>query len=212
MQRQCPSSLPFARVMDEVLEDSFFGPLARPGFGLIGETLFAPRFPRPAPSMRLDIDEDAHGMHIVADLPGFRKEDIRVELKGRNLTISANTSSESSDPENNTDAASEQSTASTSVSTSKPAVVDSTEEGDEVDTAEPTEKQQGQVQSAPSQRKRRNVLRAERYHGHVERRIQLPKHIDEAAITAKHQDGLLCVTIPKAAPPSAPQPRLISLQ
>ncbi|OHX18836.1 heat-shock protein Hsp20 [Chromobacterium amazonense] len=40
-------------------------------------------------------------------------------------------------------------------------------------------------------------LRSERYHGMVSRSFQLPQDIDRDAASAKYENGVLCLTLPK---------------
>src|SRR5690606_5830866 len=42
-----------------------------------------------APEMRVDVKEDADSYAVVAELPGVNKEDIHVNIDGRNISISA---------------------------------------------------------------------------------------------------------------------------
>lgn len=47
--------------------------------------------------MRTDIKETDGGFELVIDLPGFKKDDVQAELKDGQLTITAQTQSESED-------------------------------------------------------------------------------------------------------------------
>jgi HSP20 family protein len=47
-----------------------------------------------APSIRLDISEDDKNYMVEADLPGFKKEDIKVSIDGNQVTVSAETKEE----------------------------------------------------------------------------------------------------------------------
>ena len=53
------------------------------------------------------------------------------------------------------------------------------------------------------------VLRSERYVGKVSRSFQLPQEIEEAKVTAKYNDGVLELSLPKKA---ATQARRITIQ
>ena len=53
------------------------------------------------------------------------------------------------------------------------------------------------------------VLRTERYFGKVSRSFQLAQEIDEAQVTARYNDGVLELTLPKKA---ATQARRITIQ
>jgi HSP20 family protein len=47
------------------------------------------------------------------------------------------------------------------------------------------------------ERKDDKVLRSERYFGSVSRSFQLPQEVDSAACTAKYENGVLILTLPK---------------
>jgi HSP20 family protein len=47
-----------------------------------------------APSIRLDISEDEKNYMVEADLPGIKKEDIKVSIEGNQVTVSAETKQE----------------------------------------------------------------------------------------------------------------------
>ncbi len=42
-----------------------------------------------APELRMDVTEDEKAYHVKAEIPGVSKEDIRVEIDGNNVAISA---------------------------------------------------------------------------------------------------------------------------
>lgn len=59
------------------------------------------RFPRPVarnlpevPEMRMDVVEDEKGYRVKAEIPGVRKEDIKVSIEGNQVSISAETKKE----------------------------------------------------------------------------------------------------------------------
>lgn len=59
-------------------------------FARLQSQLFAPRSNGHAPQdfrLSVDIYEDANGVHIKADLPGIKKEDLKLEIENRVLTI-----------------------------------------------------------------------------------------------------------------------------
>ena len=65
--------------------DAFFNNIAQPA-------------PKMAPGlMRTDIKETNEAFELVVDLPGFKKEDVKAELKEGYLTITASTNTESED-------------------------------------------------------------------------------------------------------------------
>ena len=48
-----------------------------------------------APRMRIDVTENGDGYRVKADLPGVKKEDIKVNIDGNQVSISAETTSQS---------------------------------------------------------------------------------------------------------------------
>ncbi len=98
------------------------------------------------PAFRTDIRDMGESYVLEAELPGFKKEDITLDLKDGILTISAEHS-------------------------------DSKEEKDE----------------------RGSYIRRERRWGSFSRSFDVTG-IDEAAITAKYDNGVLCLELPKAKP------------
>ena len=66
-----------------------------------------------------------------------------------------------------------------------------------------------EVKREPEQKDGERVVRSERYFGNVSRTFVLPVEIDEAASNAKYEDGVLTLTLAKAA---AAQPRKLTIQ
>ncbi len=56
------------------------------------------------------------------------------------------------------------------------------------------------------------VRRVERSHGHFLRSFALPPNVDEGAIKAALDKGVLRVTIPKVPAPPKPEPKQIDIQ
>lgn len=111
-----------------------------------------------APSMRVDVRENAESYLIDAELPGLRKEDIQVNIEGDSVTIVAERSQ------------------------AKPAEDAHTEE---------------------------RVLRSERNYGRYSRSFRLQQEVDEERAQARYLDGVLSLSLPKKALPSA---RKLSIQ
>lgn len=81
-------------IFGENLLDDFFGDFARPAAN-------AARFSTPVNNvMRTDIKETKTGYDIDIDLPGYKKEDVKAELKEGYLTISAQTKQENDSKDN----------------------------------------------------------------------------------------------------------------
>ena len=95
-------------------------------------------------AFRTDIRDEGNQFVLEAELPGFRKEDIHLELKDGILTISA-------------------------------------------------------TRSADSQEKKGGYIRRERKYGAFSRSFDV-SGINESAISAAYNDGVLTLTLPKEAP------------
>ena len=67
---------------NEIVDDFFKGFLVRPVAYGRGEAVNAPR-------LNVDVTEKSGAYVVTADLPGVRKEDIRVEIDGAQVTLSA---------------------------------------------------------------------------------------------------------------------------
>lgn len=80
-------------IFGENLFDDFFDDFARPARNAV-------RYNTPASNvMRTDIKESENGFELDIDLPGYRKEDMKVELRDGYLTISAQTGGDSGEKE-----------------------------------------------------------------------------------------------------------------
>ena len=81
--------------LGENLFDEFFGDFVRPERRTVKCT-------SPATSvMRTDVKENDEGYELHIDLPGYKKEDVKAELKDGNLTISASRNAESDEKDDN---------------------------------------------------------------------------------------------------------------
>ena len=81
---------PLNSIFGESLFDDIFGDFTRPANNLV-------RYNAPAPSvMKTDIKESDAGYELEIDLPGYRKENVKAELKEGYLTISAESRQENS--------------------------------------------------------------------------------------------------------------------
>ncbi|MGN1187276.1 MAG: Hsp20/alpha crystallin family protein [Lachnospiraceae bacterium] len=73
----------------ENLLDDFFGVPSFSGFSTVQNV------------MHTDVKEDDNGYEITMNLPGFKKEDVKGELKDGYLTVSANTNSSNDSKDSN---------------------------------------------------------------------------------------------------------------
>ena len=95
--------------------------------------------------IRMDVSEKDNAYVVHADMPGVKKEDIKIEIDGNEVSISAET------------------------------------------------KNQKEVKDGD------RVLRSERYYGKVSRSFTLASEVDEAAASAKYENGVLELALPKKA-------------
>jgi len=124
---------------NDLVDDIFKGFLVRPvGYEGRGEVL---------PRMKVDVAEKNGAYVVKGELPGVKKEDIRVSVDGAQVTLEAEVRQE---------------------------------------------------KTASDER----VLHTERSYGKVSRVFTLPQEVDEAAVEARFQDGVLELQLPKkqAAP------------
>ena len=82
-------------IFGENLFDEFFEDFARPAKRVV-------KYNNPTPTvMRTDVKESDGGYELHIELPGYKKEDVRAELKDGNLTISATTRTENEEKDQN---------------------------------------------------------------------------------------------------------------
>lgn len=97
------------------------------------------------PRINLDVTESDQSYVVKAEVPGVKKEDIKVTVDGNTVTIRA-------------------------------------------ESKRNTEEKQGET-----------VVRSERYFGVQSRNFSLPHDIDDGKSSARYQDGILELTLPKRA-------------
>lgn len=82
-------------ILGENLFDEFFEDFARPARRVV-------KYSQPSISvMRTDVKESDAGYELHIDLPGYKKEDVKAELKDGNLTITATTNTENEQKDEN---------------------------------------------------------------------------------------------------------------
>lgn len=80
-------------ILGENLFDEFFGDFVRPAKRPVEYTTTS--------IMRTDVKESDTGYELHIDLPGYKKEDVRAELKDGNLTITATSNVENDQKDEN---------------------------------------------------------------------------------------------------------------
>jgi HSP20 family protein len=126
---------PFGAAFDDLLRGFVARPAAR----------------RQAPAVRairFDVAEQDNAYVVNAELPGYKKEDIQIEIDGARVSITAEAK-----------------------------VQAEAKDGDKVE----------------------KVVYSERYTGKAVRSFELQSEIDKDAATAKYEDGILVLTLPKKA-------------
>ena len=125
---------PFGELSDP-FKDDFFRNLAwRPMYRLMEDQ----------PMMRLDLKEDDQQFVVTAELPGVKKEDIKVSIDGNQVSLSA------------------------------------------------------EIKHEKEEKAGEKVLRSERYHGRVARTLLLDESVDQSKSSARYENGILELTLPKA--------------
>ena len=136
-------------MFDDLFDNSFFGS-HNPLFGRNARNL-----------MKTDIREtdDAKAYRLAVDLPGFKKDEISLDLRDGYLTISA---------------------------------------------------EKGLDQDKESKKGR--VLRQERYTGSCSRSFYVGEHVEPEDIRAKFENGILQISLPKAAKKQLPKSNVIAIE
>jgi HSP20 family protein len=125
---------PFGELSDP-FKDDFFRNLAwRPVSRLMEDQ----------PMMRIDLKEDDQQYLVTAEIPGVKKEDIKVSIDGNQVSLSA------------------------------------------------------EVKREKEEKEGEKVLRSERYHGRVARTLLLDDTVDQGKASARYENGVLELTLPKA--------------
>jgi HSP20 family protein len=136
---------PIADVFDDLFKGFFVQPVATNG-----------AYPRrdageQVRSARIDVAEQNGEYKVLAELPGVKKEDIKVQIEGDQVSITAESKAE-------------------------------------------REAKEGE-----------RVLHSERYYGKFSRSFRLGQDIDEAKVTARYENGILELTLPKKEAVAAKQ-------
>lgn len=195
----------------------------QPLFKLFDEELTQGRPSHPLRSFqpRFDVREEEHAYQLQGELPGIDSQDVTIEFKDENtLVIRGRTARASSNKTDSAPAepeapATTSDTASESGSTYKqPTVEDEfVDVGGSPAQATPTAEDKGKqvektTESAPAQPQHKYWV-SERTVGEFQRSFTFPGHVDQEAVTASLKNGILNVTVPKAA---QKEPRRITIQ
>lgn len=145
--------------------------------------------------MKTDIRQTEDAIELSVELPGFAKDDVELELKDGYVIVSAQMKSE-------TEESSEAETEKVECTCETPAQTEKAEE-----TTASTEEQQKSEQPA------KTWVRRERFFGSCQRSFYVGEEIDEENISAKFENGLLNISVPKKAQlPEPEQKKLIAIE
>lgn len=139
-------------LFDDLFDDAFsMRPLYDVNNALYGEHAKA--------VMKTDVKELDNGYEVAVDLPGFKKEDVKVDLKDGYLTISASKGLDKNEEDN-----------------------------------------QGRY------------IRQERYTGQCSRSFYVGENVQPKDVHASFEDGILKLTLPKAAQQKLPETNTIAIE
>ena len=143
-------------IFGETLFDDWFGFPTFPELRNVDKTLYGKHAAR---EMRTDVREHEDHYEIHIDLPGFQKDQIKLELENGCLTVSA------------------------AKGLSK----------DETD-------------------KQGKLIRQERYSGSMQRSFYVGENITEEDVSAKYENGVLTLTVPKQEAKKLPEKKVIMIE
>ena len=143
-------------IFGENLFDDWFGFPKFPDFREAEKKLYGRHASR---EMRTDVHEHDDHFELNVDLPGFKKEEITLDLENGYLTVSASKNLE--------------------------------EEGTG---------------------KRGKIIRQERWAGAMQRSFYVGEDVKSEDVTAKFEDGVLTLTVPKKDQPKLPEKKTIAIE
>ncbi len=147
--------------------------------------------------MKTDISQTDDGFELSIELPGFSKEDVELELKDGYVIVSAQMKSETEESSEPTEAKAQS----------------DTEEAPKASAESSETKETPSSDEAPESDQHHTWVRRERFFGSCQRSFYMGEDIDEENITAKFENGLLNISIPKKAQlPKPEQKRLIDIE
>ena len=147
----------------------------------------------------VDVREDADHIYVIADLPGFRKEDVDISLEDGTLTITAERQEEITEPSPQQQG--QQAQRGRQSQAGQGAQAQQGQGQPQAGTQQQAGQQAGQQapQAGQQQGKQQNsnyLLRERRVMRFV-RSFTLPPNVDESNVQAKLENGVLTVTLNK---------------
>jgi len=148
-------------------------------------------------SPNVDVKESDNAYSITLDIPGVRKEHVKVTLDNHTLSVSAERTEEYEENEPAAESSSSHDTnagdasAEANVLAQGPGTEATSEENKTVTAAQSEQKDVAKTSQ--------KVTRKFRSYGHFYRSFELPEDVDIKNISAKHEHGQLKLVIPKMA-------------
>lgn len=124
-----------------------------------------------ARGFKFDVRETGNTYVVEADLPGLSKDAIKIEIDGAQVSISAQYAA---------------ATSATAATSGKSAMADAVDAAGNSSAA-----------GTPGEAGQARLIYRERSAGAVARSFELPAEIDQEAASAKYEDGVLRLTLPK---------------
>ena len=132
--------------------------------------------------MKTDVKETDKDYEVSIDLPGFKKEELQIELKDGYLTVSGSKE------------------------------VSSTEEPKENQKDAKTTESDASKKDDKAEQKPVKYIRQERYSGNVSRSFYVGEHLNQEDIKAKYEDGILKLSVPKKDVKELEQNKYIAIE
>ena len=145
----------------------------------------------------VDLYSTPSAYQVAAAIPGVRKEDIKLTVEDGVLTIEAERKEERGRPTNTTTASSSSSTSTPPTATASDTTVGTLQaDGVDANTVVAETKAQQQQQEAEEEDDV-SVHHVESYYGRVQRSLSLPEDVDVEGLTARYEDGVLRIELPR---------------
>lgn len=156
--------------------------------------------------MKTDIRETEEGFELSVELPGFSKDDVELELKDGYVIVSAQMKSE-------TESSSETEAKNEAQETRTSSIEESISEEDTKGESDGSQCGCGCKDTQEEHSGKQTWVRRERFFGSCKRSFYMGEDIDEENISAKFENGILNISIPKKIQlPEPEQKKLIEIE
>jgi HSP20 family molecular chaperone IbpA len=190
-----------ALMNDSMFSDLFDDPFFAGWRGTRANSSVVPEGSARTQMMSTDVKDNGNSYDVDIDMPGFKKDDIQIQLENGYLTVSAHREQTHTDNGGSDNGGANGSGANATASTSDASSQPSSSEGES-----------GSGTSENDSDGEGKWLRRERYFGSCSRSFYVGDDVKESDIHAKYQDGTLCLQIPKNVAPQVEQPHTIAIE